>query len=170
MFLIDVTLSSYNCIIVVTAGLHMFVMKVVLFLYRCKSLTYEHNIRYKRGSPLPINRHLTFIMYYLLTHKWYWRSTVSWGAQRHHQTLQRFRRPVLRTRLHFLLMYIWFPNMRHYFTIDDVHRNQFKPPCRLLINRLWAAVSLPISATAAAVTSSASNILSAEENWRMRKV
>ena len=72
MFLIDVTLSSYNCIIVVTAGLHMFVMKVVLFLYRCKSLTYEHNIRYNRGSPLPINRHLTFIMYYLLTYNTYY--------------------------------------------------------------------------------------------------
>lgn len=72
MFLIDVTLSSYNCIVVVTAGLHMFVMKVVLFLYRCKSLTYEHNIRYNRGSPLPINRHLTFITYYLLTYNTYY--------------------------------------------------------------------------------------------------
>ena len=68
----DITLSSYNCIIVVTAGLHMFVMKVVLFLYRCKSLTYEHNIRYSRGSPLPINRHLTFITYYLLTYNTYY--------------------------------------------------------------------------------------------------
>ncbi len=40
---------------------------------------------------------------------------------------------------------------------------QYQPPCRLMVDRLRAAVSLPKRATAAAVTSSASLILSAEE-------